>query len=249
MGSFILGDTVARKENTHRTITIVDAGRWGLNYTEKRKWNYQMRTDFNTDPAIVMLSSDAKIIFIELILQSLRYNSCTLNVCLEYLYRTLNVPLADTKRTLNELVSFNIIELDKEVRTSYKTKQNKTEQNKTEENSICLVPQDDVNASIISYMNNALNKKYKHSSKKTNALITARRNENFTIEDFKKVIDVKNREWKNDEKMKKFLRPETLFGQKFETYLNEWTEDVYKPSTLTELFASKFKNSGEPEWM
>lgn len=46
-------------------------------------------------------------------------------------------------------------------------------------------------------------------------------NENFTEEDFKKVIDIKTKEWKNDKTMCKYLRPETLFGTKFEGYLNQ----------------------------
>ena len=40
-------------------------------------------------------------------------------------------------------------------------------------------------------------------------------------DDFKKVIDVKSLEWNKDPKMCKYLRPETLFGNKFEGYLNE----------------------------
>jgi len=46
-------------------------------------------------------------------------------------------------------------------------------------------------------------------------------NDGFTLEDFKTVIDKKCADWLNDAKMCKFLRPETLFGPKFEGYLNE----------------------------
>lgn len=41
------------------------------------------------------------------------------------------------------------------------------------------------------------------------------------MEDFEKVIDTKTAQWLNDPIMNKFLRPETLFGPKFESYLNE----------------------------
>ena len=37
----------------------------------------------------------------------------------------------------------------------------------------------------------------------------------------KQVIDIKVRQWFYDLRMNKFLRPETLFGTKFESYLNE----------------------------
>lgn len=48
-----------------------------------------------------------------------------------------------------------------------------------------------------------------------------RLNEGFDIEDFRKVIDTKVDAWKNDETMNTYLRPATLFGPKFEGYLNE----------------------------
>jgi len=77
---------------------------------------------------------------------------------------------------------------------------------------------------IVVYLNEKTNKKYKSSSNKTIACITARINEGFTLVDFKKVIDVKFNEWIDNEEMEKFLRPETLFGNKFEGYLNQESE-------------------------
>ena len=74
---------------------------------------------------------------------------------------------------------------------------------------------------IVEYLNKKANKNYKHNSDKTRRFIDARLNEGFTLEDFKKVIDNKCRSWLNDERMNQYLRPETLFGTKFEAYLNE----------------------------
>ncbi|NCD00405.1 MAG: hypothetical protein EOL95_12000 [Bacteroidia bacterium] len=74
---------------------------------------------------------------------------------------------------------------------------------------------------IVDYLNQVCNTKYLPSSKKTQSLINARLNESFTVDDFKTVIDKKYKEWSQDEKMNKFLRPETLFGTKFESYLNQ----------------------------
>ena len=42
----------------------------------------------------------------------------------------------------------------------------------------------------------------------------------FTVEDFKTVIDKKSLEWMGTER-EKYLRPQTLFGTKFESYLNQ----------------------------
>ena len=74
---------------------------------------------------------------------------------------------------------------------------------------------------IIDYLNKKLNTKYRYTGKKMNSLIRARLNEGFTLEDFKYVIDIKYDEWHKDEKMSKHLTYETLFGNKFEKYLNQ----------------------------
>lgn len=74
---------------------------------------------------------------------------------------------------------------------------------------------------IITHLNAKCNKKYKTSSTKTRDLIKARLNLGFTVEDFKTVIDVKASHWLDDNEMNQYLRPSTLFGTKFEEYLNQ----------------------------
>lgn len=74
---------------------------------------------------------------------------------------------------------------------------------------------------IVEYLNEKTNSQYRPTTKKTQNLIKARYNDGFSIDDFKKVIDVKTAEWLNDNNMSKYLRPETLFGTKFESYLNQ----------------------------
>ena len=75
---------------------------------------------------------------------------------------------------------------------------------------------------IVTYLNLENSSKYKSTSAKTRDCIKARWNEGFRIDDFKVVIDKKVASWTNTD-MDKFLRPETLFGTKFEGYLNEKT--------------------------
>ena len=72
---------------------------------------------------------------------------------------------------------------------------------------------------IIEYMNNKTGSKYKPSTKTTKDSINARLNEGFTIDDFKSVIDKQYAKWHNTE-WEQYLRPQTLFGTKFESYLN-----------------------------
>ena len=76
---------------------------------------------------------------------------------------------------------------------------------------------------IIKHLNNEADKKYKHTTGKTQTLIKARFNEGFNEDDFINVIDNMVKEWKGDNKMDRYLRPETLFGTKFESYLNQAT--------------------------
>ena len=76
---------------------------------------------------------------------------------------------------------------------------------------------------IVQYLNQKTNKNFKHTSKVTQRHIRARLAEGFTVNDFKQVIDNKCNDWLRDQKMKEYLRPETLFGTKFESYLNSKT--------------------------
>ena len=79
--------------------------------------------------------------------------------------------------------------------------------------------------SIISYLNQRVGANYRASTKKTKSMIRARLEEGFTLEDFKTVIDKKANEWLGTE-YEQYLRPETLFGTKFESYLNA---NIVKP--------------------
>ena len=74
---------------------------------------------------------------------------------------------------------------------------------------------------IIEYLNNRSGKNYRYTTKATQTHIRARFEEGFSLEDFKRVIDWKTSEWLGNDKMDRYLRPETLFGTKFESYLNE----------------------------
>lgn len=79
---------------------------------------------------------------------------------------------------------------------------------------------------IIDYLNQTCGTAYRSTSKKTQQLINARLKEGFTIENFKVVIYKMNLEWKTDKKMNAYLRPETLFGPKFESYLNRKEKEI-----------------------
>ncbi len=74
---------------------------------------------------------------------------------------------------------------------------------------------------VVSYLNEKTGKSYRPTNTATQKHIKARFSDGFSLEDFKRVIDTKVSHWKNDGKMSLYLRPETLFGTKFESYLQE----------------------------
>lgn len=102
--------------------------------------------------------------------------------------------------------------------------ESRLEDNSIEENSlniICLDTQDYIPyEEIINYLNLKTGYNYRSDISKTRKLIQSRWKEGFKLDDFKNVIDKKTNEWFNTD-MKKYLRPETLFGTKFEGYLNQ----------------------------
>lgn len=99
---------------------------------------------------------------------------------------------------------------------------------------------DNIYKDVIEYLNVKADRNYKYTTTKTKDSIKARMNEGFELEDFKNVIDIKVKSWKGDIKMDKFLRPETLFGNKFESYLNEDT--TVKASSKGEVKKTGFHN-------
>ena len=88
------------------------------------------------------------------------------------------------------------------------------DKNSIDNNTICR--------EVIDYLNQVLGTKYTTKNKTNMSNINARVSEGHTFDDFKKVIDNKVAQWKDDPKMSAYLRPETLFCSKhFESYLNE----------------------------
>lgn len=73
---------------------------------------------------------------------------------------------------------------------------------------------------VIDYLNNKTGSKFTHKAKAHSAKIRARLNEGATPEQFKECIDNKVADWLDDPEWRKFLRPETLFGNKFWGYIS-----------------------------
>lgn len=97
---------------------------------------------------------------------------------------------------------------------------------------------------IINYLNNKINSNYRNNNKITIRHINARLKEGFTLDDFKLVIDKMYKEWYGTD-MQKYLRPETLFGTKFESYLNREVKKDDLPNWFDKNMEKDFSNLDE----
>ena len=91
---------------------------------------------------------------------------------------------------------------------------------------------------IISYLNDHAGTRYRANAVQTKKHINARLEDGYTVEDFKKVIDVKCAEWLGTD-MAKYLSPDTLFSGKFEKYLNQSAIQRPRSPTYMESIANR----------
>ena len=102
------------------------------------------------------------------------------------------------------------IEIEKELEIRNKNKEKET-----------YIEKEDLQCrEIIEHLNNVTGCNYKTDSENTIMLIKRHMKEGYKKEDFINVIDKKYKEWKGTE-TEKYVRPETLFGDKFESYVNQ----------------------------
>lgn len=77
---------------------------------------------------------------------------------------------------------------------------------------------------IISYLNEKTGRSFR-TTEAHKRFIKARWNEDYKLDDFKKVVDNKVADWTgktiNGQPAEKYLQPSTLFGTKFDNYLNQ----------------------------
>lgn len=120
---------------------------------------------------------------------------------------------------------------------NWETNTNRLPENTTENTTKDILSSSHSTAAheIVDYLNSKIGTHYRATTRKTQSLIKARMNEGFTVDDFKKVIDNKSAEWGKDSKMSKYLRPQTLFGTNFESYLNQTAVKAKKSKRINTL--------------
>ena len=148
------------------------------------------------------------------------------------------------KRTLEKRTLENCTLLNTNLTNETLTKEEHTNNSRAKPDSIA----DEVKT-IVGYLNEKTKSTYRTTTRETKRLIKARLNEGFTVDDFKTVIDKKTAVWFNDTKMKNYLRPTTLFGPKFEEYLNEKVKGVPDQQNKNDPYYTEKINpmTGQPD--
>jgi uncharacterized phage protein (TIGR02220 family) len=190
----------------------------------------------------------------------------TLNDKQTKIFNNLRRPLEKSKKRskCGSITKSNENQEENETKTKENQKEIKTKSNENQKENESKTHQDvnvivnvndnvDVNVNkitlaeikgIIEYLNIKSNSHYKYSTDKTQTLIKARIKDGFTLDDFKIVIDKKCEEWLGTD-FEKFLRPETLFSNKFEGYLNQ--KITTKKKTLKDISMSDIDRAIEIE--
>ena len=126
--------------------------------------------------------------------------------------------------------------------------QESTAENNVSEEKPPKVVWTDETKHIIDYLNKRAGKKYSVKTKKTVQLIHKLLDNGFTVEDFERVIDIKCKQWLDNEKMNQYLRPRTLFSEKFEDYLNEAPSRTKQEGASGQSVADKMRAIFGSEW-
>lgn len=100
------------------------------------------------------------------------------------------------------------------------TDKNRIEENSKENNKEINKERKENIESVVRYLNLTLGTKYRSTTQSIVKHINARFEEGYTLDDFFDVIENKYADWYGTE-MEKYLRPDTLFGTKFDIYLNQ----------------------------
>lgn len=177
----------------------------------------------------------------------------SLNDKQQKIFNNLKRPLDKSKNNSKNATKKKQDENEKETKQKRNENEKETKEHTHQDVNVNVIVNDNVNVKniplevikdIIDYLNMKSNSSYKYSTEKTKSLIKARINDGFTLEDFKKVIDNKADEWLGTD-FEKFLRPETLFSNKFEGYLNQKTTP--KKKTLKDISMSDLDRAIELE--
>lgn len=147
-----------------------------------------------------------------------------------------------------------IQKIDEQVVEDFNTNKNKPNNNKLNKNkgtvSTSLFEDSEIEnvpCEVLKYLNKQKpsNRDFDLTASNLTEIKARIKEKKYSMEDFKNVIDFKIKEWKDDAKMKMYIRPSTLFGKKFNEYLiqvenkgikNDGSDNfVFNPSEKADL--------------
>lgn len=140
------------------------------------------------------------------------------------------------KRILESCLTFSVRQSTKKEKSAQQNLEERVLVETTSESTKEDIPF----SAIIDRLNEKAGTRYRASTPKTQSHIRARWNEGYRLDDFIRVIDVKCAEWLDDTKMRKYLCPDTLFGTKFEKYLNQPATTQAKPQQQGGFDAARY---------
>lgn len=161
-------------------------------------------------------------------------------------YQCVNRRCVQNEQTMCSNRTDGCVQFEQNYTREYTETTTENNNNVSEEKPLKVVWTEETNH-IIDYLNKRTGKKYSVKTKKTAQLIHKLLDNGFTVEDFERVIDIKCKQWLNNEKMNQYLRPRTLFSEKFEDYLNEAPARVQQASS-GQLVADKMRELYGSEW-
>ena len=167
--------------------------------------NSDKRLNLTTQKVRTILKKFEKEGYIQLLTSGSKGKESTLKL-------TIKQQLFNNNTTNKNEYSKQIEDLDNNNITTKQQQSNNTTKRKEKDNNIYSL--------VIDYLNSKANTKFRASTKNTQSYINARVREGYKLEDFIIVIDTKCDDWLGTD-WERYLRPATLFGTKFENYLNE----------------------------
>lgn len=164
--------------------------------------------------------------FVEELDLLLPYKTDEIEACLRELLKRQVLRIEGNKLIQNRMLSDGQLSL-KRSKTALENDNAFGKGAAAKESANCVIESEVESAieSIIELLNKSTGSNFSPQTKATKTFIRARFAQGFILEDFKHVIEVKTAEWLNTDQ-EKYLRPETLFGNKFEGYRNQKPKSI-----------------------
>lgn len=231
-------------------ITIKNWAKHNPGGRATKHYYFKMSNDFFSDPDFYRASLEARMLWIFILCAASKKMSGEIKLNTQQAADSLNVRLEVIDYALNELNTISCLtvhQLNEIHLQDFSSKDGCTEKRiiREENNKIreeksdiasieteteakkilpSVTPQENLKGdfcqTVITMLNSLCDSRYP-VTKEYCALINSRKADGYSLEDFKSVITFRQSTWANDPKMRQWLRPETLFGTKFYSYLEQ----------------------------